>query len=84
MAKRIRVPQKWIYVDRDDKQTLALQDRETGKMKGRRIVHKREKGDRTFPRRVSKGPYAGVILGRSKSVPVRASEGRRGTVRRTI
>lgn len=82
--KRRQIPKAWIYVDRDDTQTLSLRDRETGKMEGRRVVHKREKGDRTFPRRVSKGPYAGEILGRSKAIPVRGDEKKRGAIRRRL
>lgn len=74
-----------IYIDRDDKQTVALRDKETGRLQGRRVVRKNEAGDRTFPRRVSSPKkYAGEIIGRSKSIPVRASKNRRGTIRKRL
>ena len=84
VKKKIYIPKNLIYIDKDDRQTLALQHFETGKMRGRRVVQKGERGDRTFPRRVRSGKWAGVILGRSKPIPVRASERARGTIRRNL
>ena len=89
MAKKRYIPSKYIYIDRDDKQTLALRERETGHLRGRRVVRKGEKGDRTFPRRVRGGEhgskkYGGWILGRSPSVLVRGDSSKRGTLRRTL
>ncbi len=89
MAKKKRyIPKKFIYIDRDDTQTIALQAK-SGRMIGRRRVKKGEKGDRTFPRRVRGGEkgskkYGGWILGRSQPIKVRAGKKARGTVRRRI
>lgn len=84
--KKIKVPKSWIYLDKNDTQTIATRNTQTGRLTGRRRVKKSEKGDSTFPRRVGhKGSkYDGVILGRSPKVKVRASSKKRGTIRRTI
>jgi len=89
MAKKRYIPSRFIYIDRDDKQTLALRERESGHLRGRRVVRKGEKGDRTFPRRVRGGEhgsprYGGWILGRSPPVSIRGDNLKRGTIRRTL
>jgi hypothetical protein len=86
--KKRYIPKKFIYIDKDDTQTIALQGK-SGRMMGRRVVKKGEKGDRTFPRRVRGGEkgskkYGGWIMGRSPPIKVRASKKRRGTIRRNI
>lgn len=70
------------YVDRSF-HTTYLQNRLTGKLKGRKRVPGR--GDGTTERRVS-GPkdYKGQILGRTESIPVRGSGSKRGTTRRSL
>ena len=85
MARR-NIPSKFIYIDRDDRQTVALRHK-SGKLRGRRAVRKGERGDRTFPRRVRGGEHGsaeagGWIMGRSK--PVRGDRMKRGAIRRTL
>lgn len=79
--KRIRIPKKFIYVDRDFK-TRAIQD-EYGKMQGRKRVQGR--GDSTAVFRVKKGhPRSGEIFGRTHPISVRGDEKKRGTIRRRL
>jgi hypothetical protein len=77
--KKKRIPKKYIYVDRDFK-TTYVQNKKTGKLRGRKSVKGR--GDGTAVRRVRKGRYAGHIFGRTKRIPVKGSKKRRGTLRR--
>lgn len=78
--KKRRIPKTWIIADKTGI-TKSIQHPRTGKMMGRRIARKGEKSDGTRVRRVRKGEYAGIILGRTHSIPVKASSKRRGTTR---
>ena len=87
--KKLYIPKRFIYADKDDTQTVALRNSKTGRLRGRRVVKKNEVGDFTFPRRVRGGKkgskkYGGFILGRTPPIKVRASKKRRGTIRRRI
>ena len=71
-----------LYPDMNDKGTLAIRNKKTGKFRGRRVVKKGERSDRTFPLRVKSPPeFSGEILGRSESIPVKGSVRARGYVR---
>jgi len=65
--KKVRVPKKYIYLDQVSRTTF-VQDKRTGKMKGRKRT--KAPGDKTRVRRVKKGKWSGIILGRA---PVKAS-----------
>lgn len=82
MARKIKYK---LYIDRDDTQTVATRNSETGRLTGRRVIRKRERGDKTFPRRVSSPKkYAGEIMGRSQAIQVRGDSEKRGTIRRRL
>lgn len=76
-----------IYVDKDDRGTVAIKDKKTGKFKGRKKAN--GKGDRTYPLRIrgkynKPHPLSGQIRGRSGSIPVRGDSNKRGTMRERI
>ena len=78
--KKKKIPQAWIYVDRNYG-TRSIQHPKTGKMLGRKRVQ--GVGDRTAVRRVEKGhSSSGQIIGRSPPIKVRASKTKRGTIRK--
>lgn len=79
MAKKIKYR---LYPDMNDKGTLAIRSRQTGKFLGRRVVRKGEKSDKTYPLRVS-GPkdYSGQIMGRTSPIAVKGSSHSRGYTR---
>ena len=79
--KKLKIPKAYIIVDRDFR-TRSVRDKETGKFLGRRRV--KGYGDRTAVRRVKRGKWSGVILGRTKPIPIRGSNRARGTIRRTL
>ena len=82
MARRKRrIPKAWIVVDKSS-HTRAIQNEKTGKMEGRRFV--KGIGDRTRVRRISKGEFAGQVLGRTHPVPIRGDKKKRGTIRRRL
>ncbi len=71
-----------VYVDRDFK-TRYIQDKKTGRMEGRRGV--KGFGDRTAVKRIRKnGPRGGEIVGRTKTIRVRATKRKKGTIRRRL
>lgn len=78
--KKRRIPKTWIVADKGSF-TKSIQHPKTGKMLGRRKIRGREKSDLTHVRRVSKGKYSGIILGRTQAIPIKASSKRRGTTR---
>jgi len=67
------------YTDKVYK-TKFVQDKKTGKMRGRATVS--GYGDRTAVRRVKSGSRAGQIFGRTKSIKVKGSGKSRGHSRR--
>lgn len=68
-----------LYRD-DDFGTTYVRHPRTGKFLGRRPV-KKGKSDRTAVWRVKSGLQEGQIMGRTKSIPVKGSKNKRGTVR---
>ena len=71
-----------LYPDTNDKGTLAIRNKKTGKFRGRRVIRKGEKSDRTFPLRVkSPTEFSGQILGRSEPISVKGSVRARGYTR---
>lgn len=84
MAKKRKKKRKvrvFVYTDQVF-HTTYLQDKKTGKMRGRKYV--KGLGDRTAVRRVRKGPRAGQIFGRTPPIKVRGSRNKRGGVRKSV
>jgi len=75
---RIIVPKSYIHIDKISR-TRYLQNPKTGKMMGR--TRTRAPGDATRVRRVKRGQWSGIILGRRPAIKVRASKKKRGHVR---
>lgn len=87
--KKRRIPKRFIYIDKNDRQTIGTRNKKTGRMTGRRVLKKGEIGDRTFPVRVRGGEkgskkYGGWILGRSPPIKVKGSKNKRGTTKTII
>jgi len=76
--KRLVIPKRLVYVDRDFKTTF-VQSKRTGKMMGRKRVP--GYGDKTAVLRVKSGEFGGAIMGRTKPIEIRGSNRARAHTR---
>ncbi len=81
--KKRRIPKTWIVVDKQS-HTISTRNPETGKLTGRKFVKSVGQSDRTRIRRISKGKYAGQLLGRTPPIKIRASKKARAHLRRRL
>ena len=78
--KKRKIPKSFIRID-PKPHTTFLQDKETGRMLGRKYIKNSGKTDKTRVRRAFKGSSKGRLFGRTKAFPVRASSKKRGTTK---
>lgn len=76
IKRKLRIPKSYIFVE-GPSNTKATRDK-TGKLTGR--VKVKGRGDGTRIRRVEKGPWAGIILGRTP-IRVKGTSKARGYMR---
>ena len=81
--RKLRFPKAYISID-PISHTTSTRSVETGKFTGRRAVSV-AKSDLTRVKRVIKGPYSGIIIGRTIGrTRVRGDRFKRGTLRRRL